>query len=296
MADKALSSPDNTLWKRLIEQLETNDLESALQAIQLSDRLSDHVVEHTWKQTAAADAQLFERVIGDRNLLPLTRLYRHLFSSTNRTLSVVTPNYDRLAEYAADLAGFCHYTGFSYGYLRHRQSGKRLSFVQENRQARTIDIWKVHGCLDWFIDLDGQVVAVTSSRAIPSGYRPAIVTPGIEKYERTHLEPFRSIFAGADAALERATAYLCIGFGFNDAHIQPKLLERWRNGNAFLVILTKDLSSSAKSMLAAAHGQEFLALEEADTGTQMWSHHFPGGVRLEDIHLWRLSDFLDNTT
>ena len=296
MVGKVLSDSDKDLWNDFLEQLRIKDLESALQAVKLSDRLSDHVVEQTWERTAAADARLFERTLGDENLLPLVRLYRHLFSSTNRTLSVVTPNYDRLAEYAADLAGFCHYTGFSYGYLRRRQSGKRLSIVQGSRQARTVDIWKVHGCLDWFMDTDGQVVAVTSARSIPSGYRPAIVTPGIEKYERTHLEPFRSILAGADAALARATAYFCVGFGFNDAHIQPKLLERWRNGNAFLVILTKELSKSAKHMLSTANSREYLALEEADSGTKMWSHHFPRGVELDDTSLWRLPDFLDNTT
>ncbi len=291
-----LSGSDKGLWDQFIAELAAKDLESALQAIKLSDRLSDHVIEHTWHVVGTADAQVFQKVIGNENYLDLTRLYRHLFNSTNRTLSVVTPNYDRLAEYAADAAGICHYTGFSYGYLRRRQSGARLSFLQDRRPARTIDIWKVHGCLDWFTDPEGQVVAVTSARSIPPGRRPAIVTPGIEKYERTHLEPFRSIIAGADDALGRASAYLCIGFGFNDTHIQPKLLERWRRGDAFLVVLTRSLTQSAKKMLAAANGQQFVALEEAPNGTRMWSHEYPDGVLLENIHLWRLPDFLGHTT
>src|SRR5690606_22195080 len=131
---------------------------------------------------------------------------------------------------------------------------------------------------------------------IPTGRRPAIVTPGIEKYERTHLEPFRSIIAGADGALARANAYLCIGFGFNDTHIQPKLLERWKQGDAFLVVLVKALSDTAKKMLEGANGQNFLALEESGNGTRMWSHQLPAGVMLDGVHLWRLPDFLDHTT
>lgn len=296
LQDAALSGSDKGLWSQFIEELATKDLESALQAIKLSEKLSDHVVEQTWNLISTADAHVFEAVLGDANHLPLTRLYRHLFNSTNRTISVVTTNYDRLAEYAADRAGNCHYTGFSYGYLRQRQSGSRLSFRQDNQQARTVDIWKVHGCLDWFIDQDGQVIALTSARSIPTGCRPAIVTPGIEKYERTHLEPFRSIIAGADGALARANAYLCIGFGFNDTHIQPKLLERWKQGDAFLVVLVKSLSETAKKMLEGANGQRFLALEEADNGTRMWSHHYPAGVVLDGVHLWRLPDFLGHTT
>lgn len=293
--DETLSDSDKDLWSHFIAELANKDLESALQAIKLSEKLSDHVVQQTWTLIGAADARVFETVLGDVNHLPLARLYRHLFNSTHRTISVVTPNYDRLAEYAADAAGYCHHTGFSYGYLRQRQSGSRLSFRQDNQQARTIDVWKVHGCLDWFVDQDGQVIGLTSARSIPVGRRPAIVTPGIEKYERTHLEPFRSIIAGADAALSRASAYLCVGFGFNDTHIQPKLLERWKRGDAFLVVLTKILSDSARKMLTEANGQQFLALEEADNGTHMWSHHHPAGVRLEGVHLWRLPDFLDRT-
>ena len=296
LQDSVLTGSDKGIWEQFIDALATKDLESALQAIKLSEKLSDHVIKQTWSLISSADARAFEAVLGNANHLPLTRLYRHLFNSTNRTISVVTPNYDRLAEYAADLAGYCHYTGFSYGYLRQRQSGARLSFRQDNQQARTVDIWKVHGCLDWFIDNDGQVVALTSARSVPTGRRPAIVTPGIEKYERTYLEPFRSIIAGADRALARANAYLCVGFGFNDTHIQPKLLERWKRGDAILVILTKALTETAKKMLDGANGQQFLALEEAGNGTRMWSHQHPTGVALDDVHLWQLPDFLDHTT
>lgn len=294
--DGALTGSDKELWDHFIEELATKDLESTLQALKLSEALSDHVVAHVWKRISAADTQIFDEVIAERNHLSLTRLYQHLFRSTRRTISVVTPNYDRLAEYAADLAGCCHYTGFGYGYLRQRQTGSRLHFAQDGRQARTIDIWKVHGCLDWFMDANGQVIAIASAKSIPAEYRPAIVTPGIEKYERTHAEPFRSIISGADAALTQANAYLCIGFGFNDIHIQPKLMERWQRGEAFLVVLTKILSESAKEMIAQANGLEFLALEEAEGGTRMWSHLHPESVVLENENLWCLSDFLEHTT
>lgn len=295
--DESLADDDKAVWAEFVKELATKDLESALQAVKLGEGLSDRVAECTWTLINEADTRLFDEVLGDRNRLPITRLYRHLFGSTNRTISVVTTNYDRVAEYAADTGGFCHHTGFSYGYLRQRQGGNRLSFTQENRQARTVDIWKVHGCLDWFTRLDdGQVISVASARKVPAGHRPSIVTPGIEKYERTHLEPFRSTIAGADGALAKAAAYLCVGFGFNDAHIQPKLLERWNRGDAFLVVLTKVLSDSVRRMLRSANGQNFLALEEAEDGTQMWSHQHPDGVSLEGVHLWRLSDFLDRTT
>ena len=296
MGDEVLSESNKCVWEQFTSTLATNDLESALQAVTLTERLSDYVVEQTWKLMRDADERVFTRVLDDRNYLPLSRLYRHLFNSTNRTISVVTPNYDRLAEYAADAAGYFHHTGFSQGYVRQRLTRSQLSIKYENQQVRMVDVWKVHGCLDWFNDEDGEVIALTSARAIPSGRRPAIVTPGVEKYERTHREPFRSIIAGADGALSRARAYLCVGFGFNDAHIQPKLLERWRSGDAFLVVLTKTLSESAERMLVGASDRRFMVLEEAEGGTRMRSHQYPEGILLEAVSLWKLPDFLDSTT
>ena len=286
---------DSDLWKCFVSKLQTHNLEDALMAINLSEPLYDHIIEQTWMCIRTADKKVFERIMANEILLPLTRLYRHLFGSTHRKLSIVTTNYDRLAEYAADRAGYCHYTGFTYGYFCQLQTHPKLSFIQDGQLARTVDIWKVHGCLDWFTNTDNHVIALRSADSIPTSCRPAIVTPGIKKYEQTHGEPFRSIITGADAALTNAAAYLCIGFGFNDQHIQPKLMERWRQGEALLVVLTRTLSDSAKSMLGKSDGRRFLALEKMHDGTRMWSHHHPKGEFIENVQLWNFPDFLNST-
>lgn len=295
--NKKPSEADRSLWDQFIAKLnDTKDLESVLQTIQLNGKTLDHVIEQTWDLINKADTQVFEKVLDNKTHLPLVKLYQHLFNSTQRTVSVVTTNYDRLAEYAADCAEYCHYTGFSYGHLRWRQRpSSRLGFKQGNQADRTVEIWKVHGCLDWFIGQDDQILALTSARTIPNAWRPAIVTPGVRKYEMTHGEPFRSIMTGADNALENAKAYFCVGFGFNDKHIQPKLLERWKKGNAFLVILARRLSRNAKDMLNQSNNSKFLALEKAENGTRMWSHDYPEGKQLEGVHLWQLSNFLKHT-
>ena len=292
-----LGQSEGRIWKDFTTALEAgNDLESALDSVTMNEDLSNHVVEHTWTHVGRADAKAFGRVIRNQELLPLSRLYRHLFDSTHRTLSLVTTNYDRLAEYATELAGFLHYTGFTHGYIRRRQPSSQISFSKQGGPTRTVNIWKVHGCLDWFRDDGGEIVAFTATRSIPEGFRPAIVTPGLGKYTKTHQEPFRSVITGADDALMNAGAYLCIGFGFNDEHVQPKLMERWKSRKALLVILTKELSDSAKSMLINADGREFLALEESSNGTRMWSHQIPDNTILPDAKLWRLSDFMEHAS
>ena len=112
-------------------QLQIQDLENALAEADLNESLSDYVVRETWKLINAADLRFLGKSVGTPNVLPLGRLYRYLFNSTQRDMAVVTTNYDRLAEYAADFSGLSHYTGFTYGYLRRRQSGSLIYFSQE---------------------------------------------------------------------------------------------------------------------------------------------------------------------
>lgn len=287
------ASETNTLWTEFLLQLENGtDLESALQNCSLSNPLIDHIVNQTWSLISAADLDLFDKLISNRKYLQLSRLYSHLFDSTHKKISVVTTNYDRLAEYAADAAEFSHYTGFTNGYLRRSVLGRRLSRNHRNTD-RTVNVWKVHGSLDWFYCPKNSIFAVASAQKIPTTSHPAIITPGSAKYEQTHQEPFRSIITESDVALRGASAYLCVGFGFNDKHIQSALVERWHEGDALLVIVTKELSEPAKQMLDQSNGNRFLAIEEAEAGTLVRSHFCLGGQILEDQNLWELESFLD---
>lgn len=284
------------MWTQFLSVLSNGtDLESALQKCDLTDQLTDHIVNQTWTAVAAADFNVFEQMISNRKIFSLSRLYRHLFDSTHRTATVVTTNYDRLAEYAADCAGYSHNTGFTNGYLR--RSSLEINTPIANRKAmnlgRRVDVWKVHGCLDWFHSPTSATFAVMSARSIPPTSRPAIITPGTTKYEQSHQEPFRSIITRADFALRQASGYLCIGFGFNDKHIQPILLERWHSGDAILVILTKKLSASAKKMLHDSGGYEFLAMEQSGADTLVRCHKWSDAMRLANQDLWKLGPFLN---
>ena len=283
-----------TLWNNFLSELRNGiDLESALQKCTLTEGLTDYIVNETWSLISAADQALFEKLINNRNMLPLSRLYRYLFNSTQPKLSVVTTNYDRLAEYAADCAGFSHYTGFTSGYLRTAELSNQAYSRTRMITSRTVNVWKVHGCLDWFRCELSSVIAAPLTTKVPPKSFPAIIAPGITKYRQTHQEPFRSVIAQANMALKHASAYLCIGFGFNDEHIQSALLERWEQCNALLVIITKKLSEAARQMLDRSTGNRFLAIEESGTGSLVRSHDYPNGERLEDQDLWSLESFLD---
>ena len=288
-----LSAQEQAQWGDFQNLLAQSDLERALTEIQTSDPLTQRIIEATWDCIAASDRSLFLRLIADPQCLPLTRLFRKLLGTTHDKIDVVTTNYDLVAEYAADGAAFCHHTGFSHGHYRTRYSGAAVEFVQAQKPARKVNIWKVHGSLDWFETADKVTVGLPVPERRYDGLTPVIVTPGVDKYRRSLQEPFRTILTAADVALVGAPSYLCIGYGFNDEHIQPKLIERCRNNPVPLVIITKGLTAKTQEFLASGQCRSYLALEKCADGTKVYSNDIPGGFDLAGKQIWSFPDFLD---
>lgn len=291
-APPGATDADTSAWEEFKEHLKTVDLETALTDFRLSEAMTRHVVISTWEFLSPSDALVFGRLLQDRALFPLTRLYKHLFASIHNSIDVVTPNYDLIAEYAADAGEMCHYTGFGYGHLRLRTKDTLPKIFLGKTAARTVNVWKVHGSFDWFRDKAGVVMALPRIGKRPENLEPVIVTPGIEKYRLTHDEPFLSIKQGADLALQSARAYFCVGYGFNDPHMQTKLVERCRAEPVPLVLITKEITPTAKNFLKSGQCKHYMAIEESGTGSRMYSTESPDGVDIPSQSLWRLDKFL----
>src|SRR5699024_8510714 len=114
------------------------------------------------------DEQVFRRSLQEKDMFPLSRLLNHMFRTSLKTLSIVTTNYDRLAEYACDHGRIHHDTGFSHGYFRTQEA------QSEVKQARKANIWKVHGSLDWFQSPFNDVIAIPGARETPDQHVPQI--------------------------------------------------------------------------------------------------------------------------
>lgn len=279
-------------WLLIRTALAAGDgLEEALLKTAAPLSLVAKIVALTWRAIAEDDLEVMARAAQGAEHFDLADLLRGLFRSTHMVTHIVTPNYDRVAEYACDAAGFFHATGFAPGLIRSREGNDFVSLCRGGKAARTVRIWKVHGSLDWFADSNGRVVSLPIPNALPTGLEPLIVTPGVSKYERTHDEPFRSAIQGADRALEQATSFLCVGYGFRDRHIQPKIVEKCRQQNIPIVILARTLTDDAKEFLAESAGQAYLALEREDGGTRAFLSEHPGGVHIEKPDLWSFSGF-----
>jgi hypothetical protein len=289
-----LTPDEQGQWAEFTRTLSATDLETALTQVRVSEALTNRIVDLTWQLIVAADKAVFDKAVAGSDQLTLTRLFQHLLASSRSEIDVVTTNYDRLAEYAADAGHLCCCTGFAHGYIRFRMAENRLKFQQGTRQAKTVNVWKVHGSLDWFESSDGVPFGLPLFDGPPPEYRPLMVTPGVEKFRRTHNEPFRTVLSLTDQALSAASACLCIGYGFNDEHIQPKLIERVQAGTMPLVVITKELTPKTRDVLLKGRCRNFALFEEASGGgTKIYTPEQVDGVVEPGLNLWALPDFLD---
>lgn len=264
-------------------------LEEALLKNAVPASLLEKIIGRTWEAIAADDLSLLRKASRREIEFALSRLLQGLFRSTQKTISIVTTNYDRVAEYAVDLAGHMHETGFSPGLIRSRQQSSFVPYVG-GQEMRRVRIWKVHGSLDWFSDESDVPICLPLTPTVPEGFKPLIVTPGTSKYERTHDEPFRSAIRGADTAIGGANSILCVGYGFRDRHIQPKIVERCRGSNVPIVVIARTLTPETHDFLQRSGGRSWLAMQMHDDKTRVFSPEHPDGVDV-DGNAWSLDDF-----
>ncbi|MBE9527541.1 MAG: SIR2 family protein [Proteobacteria bacterium] len=263
------------------------DLETSLQNNRLSEELTRRVIISTWDLINPEDLGVFYESLLKPDYYALGKLLGHMFDSTQSKLDVITTNYDRLVEYACEQEALHHYTGFTHGYRRVEIGTDALD------AKRTVNIWKVHGSLDWFKGDNGLNVALTNVEKFPENLTPLIVTPGNDKYEKTNREPFRTIIASADMALTHAKSYLCVGYGFNDIHIQEKLVNKCVREGAGIIVISRSLSDSAQEFLFNRGVTSYVALYKgsADNKTMVYSSEHKSPVELDGDY-WSLPGFL----
>lgn len=283
-----LSAMEIAAWEQFCQILRHGtDLETALHQVAVSDNLTGKIIKTTWSLINSEDVRIFQNSLQNNAMFPLGRLLGHMFRSSLSTINIVTTNYDRLAEYACEQVRTHHYTGFTHGFFR------QLAPPNEIRPARKVNIWKVHGSLEWFRSPLDDIVGLSHIDGIPDNYEPQIVTPGRQKYQRTHLEPYRSIINNADQAITSAGSYLCIGYGFNDEHIQPKLMVKCIRQNAPITLITYALSDAAKKLILDGKVQSYLAIERgaADDQSVIYSSLEKDPLTV-DRNIWSLDGYL----
>ncbi|MBH2812365.1 SIR2 family protein [Serratia liquefaciens] len=275
-------------WEVFCKDLESGmDLESALHKNDLPEEVTRNIVFSTWMHLCPQDLDIFNNGLDTHDEYPLCTLLKHMLRSTQGKVNIITTNYDRIAEYACEQARIHHYTGFAHGFRRFQADSNYLIC------QRQVNIWKVHGSLDWFLSSSGEICALGNSEKIPNNYIPLIVTPGIAKYRSTHKEPYKTIIHEADNILDSASAYLCIGYGFNDEHIQEKLVNKCVSKGSKLIIITHKLTDSTRRILFQGRIKEFIAIESGshENESYIYTSNEESMLRV-DADYWSLDGFL----
>jgi hypothetical protein len=290
-----LDGDEKEEWAKVAAALENGaGLEAALNEIPAESSVVPKVIATSAEAVLGAEASAIEYVSADPEAYPMARLMRLLgFSDTAR---IITTNYDRLIEVAAEISGFlvdngfygCHHGRFdpsaSHEALVSRVKMRRDKRTMSVSHRRHLRLAKPHGSLDWYQGPTGAFHC-----PYPLDLPRLMITPGEGKYKAGYKPPFDHHINLGNEMIDRAKALLAIGFGFNDPHLQTHLTTRITAGMPTLV-LTRTLTPAALAIVNANPAVTSLERISGDGGTRV---RRSGEVaEFEDLEIWQLDDFL----
>ncbi|HHT9144871.1 MAG TPA: hypothetical protein ACFYD4_04205 [Candidatus Wunengus sp. YC61] len=143
---------------------EVQDIELTLLKLQLRPNVLSNIIFETWKLVSKHDLEAYDQFLNNKTNFPLAELTKHLLSSAQRKLSIITTNYDRLAEYAASLSNTFICTGSSQNFIGHFSNNIHHNNLSSLKgYSGQVNIWKVPGSLDWFKTKDDYDVQLPLS-------------------------------------------------------------------------------------------------------------------------------------
>jgi len=291
-------------WTKAIEKIKGN-LETGLSNIPLAAAGWDEIVSAIRSETArlildrtaAAEAEILQEKTAGRHAP--SRLLKRLFEGSPQNaegIHVITTNYDTLLELFCDLAELPLDTGFAGFRRRKRRPGPIFQnlynriWVTEKRQqqfdhrlCKTVRLYKPHGSISWLITDEGPIEVLNDATSIGR----AIVVPGPSKYHDALVNTlFDEIRTAMNKALDEAQALLCIGFGFNDDHLQGVIKRRLSEGMP-AIIVTRGPTPNIEQLLVE-HPHVIAVFKDGNGAVCRWK----GGALRSPEPLWQLDDFL----
>ncbi|WP_338661304.1 SIR2 family protein [Pararoseomonas sp. SCSIO 73927] len=246
-----------------------------------------------------ADAECRIRSVKNPQTEAPARLLKRIYAGIPQNTEcapIITTNYDTLLELFCDFAKLPLDTGFEghrhrffregtiYRTLYRRESVQVKNIMQfEYRHFTNIRLLKPHGSVAWHSTDYGPVEILNHADA---GSR-AIVIPGPSKYEDALVMTlFDSVRTEMNACIRNASGLMCLGFGFNDAHLQGAIRDRLRYRMPML-ILTKKLTANIEALLA--DHPHIISISEHPDGS---SCHADGSIYVSNEPIWTLDCFL----
>lgn len=270
---KHLYDSDKSTWNTISDCLDSEGLEGALLKHQANEAIETAIIKITAEYVLSEEQKVIHKCIANNKKLKFSYLLPHISASNPKIAHVITTNYDRLIEFAAEYENWgvdSMMVGRYWGKHNPDLSGKlqvrdiRVKGKYPNLVYRDhIKIFKPHGSLDWFMAGD---VPMTS--CIGKVEEPLIITPGVGKYKKGYGQPFDAHREKANKAIVSASSILCIGYGFNDDHLQTDLIRQIKGGVKTL-LLTRGLSENARNLVKEAPNCKALIFDEDKAGTMV---------------------------
>ena|SRR5574344_2048615 len=261
-------------------------LEDALLNVRVPEKVEKDIVHVVWNVIAKNEMTVYNKFLkGDE--LALTCLFNYLiYNHKEQTVNIVTTNYDRIPEYAASRTEAYLNTGFksmTMGNLLENLDDKRLQKL--DNYTGVLNLWKIHGSLDWF-KKDDKIYYIPNTFEIPSGFEPCIITPGTNKYEKINQDPNRALLEQIDTSFKNASGYLCIGYGFNDSHVHPRILKYSKDRQKTILIVTRDLTEAIKSFVMVDGVNYIILVSDSVHGTDIYCSDMKDKLNIPDIEYW----------
>jgi len=204
---------------------------------------------------------------------------------TSPRVKVFTLNYDLLFEYAATEVNAIVIDGFSFTIPRTfsgrffdydivQREGSKLK-EEDNFIQRVFHLHKLHGSLDWERNREGKVEIKEKPE------KPLMIYPRDAKYEDSYEQPYFEMMARfqRNLRLNNDTMLICVGYSFNDKHINAAIEEALNQNPGFRLAVidpgfdNESASSSLKEIRKAALESERI-LMASETFT-VFAKYFP---------------------
>lgn len=308
MRSRTLTDAKNTEWDAVVSALNHGtDLENALNSVNDQDLLKI-LTGITGNFVAELDKKYAFRIANNESIWPATRILKKLVETLpegDRILHALTPNYDMLFEYACDAAEI-PYTNGLFGGVERRKDWKAVDRallepeqICQSRKMKTVfkhkkhvRLYKVHGSLNFFFHRN-SFIENNAWMWCPPGYAERVmITPGLSKYKT--LQRYRQeLLQSADAAIDKATRFLFLGYGFNDSHLEEYIKRKLITQACHGLIITRDSNTRIESLLKQAHNLWLVCKmkDQAANGSRIYNQQYSDWLMLPGKNLWDVREF-----
>jgi len=306
----AISSFENAgkaQWEEVKKRLDNGFiLETAMNDIRDKSLLKS-IVYITGNLISELDKKYNLSILKQNDILPIEEFLKKLVSGlpeSNPVLNIITPNYDMLLEHCCDKLKIPFCTGFVGGIRKYcdwqlsiksmeitRDLPQRNKIKKVIRTKRHIRLHKVHGSLNWFKLNDSFFQNDSLSYIQQDEFDRMIISPGDKKFEEV-LQCSREILSRADEAIRLEKAFVFIGYGFNDIHIDKELKTALITHEKPGIIITKALSDNAQKIVSESKNLWAVFQNNGDPGSTSILHHsFSAPVVFNNLDIWQIDKF-----